>query len=173
MRLLVFAALCALAACARQEAIVTCDLSAAREVHFTADDAGDVLSAQTIGPACDKAVGLYTIRTGDGHPVYAWSAPMERAFGGAYQPADEAQAFLDRWAEAHIVRTSDAPEWPLPETASSTLDRLTYEDIRARDLPMLCHLSAVARESCIFWEPGAALASLYLERDIPIAEAAP
>jgi hypothetical protein len=169
----------ALSACAPREVAETCDLTATRQIAFTPDGVHENVTARTIGPSCDKAIGLYTVTAEDHHPIWAWTAPMSVAFGEAYRPAstEEAQAFLDRWTQPETGATSSAPAWEAlardPRHARTTLDRLTYDDIRARDLPMLCHLTGVARETCVFWEPGAAGASSYLERDVAVAGESP
>ncbi len=165
-------ALC-LAACAPREA-AHCNVSFDREIAFTAPDARDVVTVRALGPSCDKVVALYVIASEDGHPIWAWTAPASRAFGDAFQiaDADAMRAFLERWASPRIERTSAAPAWPLREGAHTTLNRLTYEDIRARDLPMLCHLSGVALETCVFWEPAAAGAGHLLDREAPEEAAA-
>ncbi|MEJ0059662.1 MAG: hypothetical protein WDM79_08890 [Terricaulis sp.] len=169
----------ALAACAPEQVAETCDLTATRAIAFTPDGAQENVIARTIGPSCDKAIGLYVVTSEDHHPIWAWTAPMSRAFGDAYRPAspEEAQAFLDRWAQPETGATGAAPAWTAladdPREARTTLDQLTYEDIRARDLPMLCHVTGVARETCVFWEPGAAAASSYLERDVAAAGETP
>ena len=50
--------------------------------------------------------------------------------------------------------------------AHTAFEREIYEDVRARALPMACHLSGVARETCIVYEPAAAAAMAFLERDV-------
>lgn len=167
IRAAIMLALFALAACApRQES--TCNLSFDREIAFTAPDAADVVTVRTFGPACDRTVGLFTVVNGDGDPLWAWAAPLHNAFGDAFlgASAETMQTFLERWSQPTIERTSAAPPWPLPESARTTLDRQTYEDIRARDLPMLCHASGTAIEACVFWEPAAAGAGHYFDRDV-------
>lgn len=160
-----------LAACAPREA-VHCNASVEREVAFTALGAHDIVTARTLGPSCDKTILVYVIASEDGHPLWAWTAPAARAFGDAFAGADAVRAFLERWASPRIERTSAAPAWPLPDGARTTLDRLTYQDIRARDLPMLCHYSGTGAETCVFWEPAAAGAGHLLDRDAP-EEASP
>ena len=41
----------------------------------------------------------------------------------------------------------------------------TYEDIRARDLPMLCHATATGAEACVFYEPAAGAAGHFFDRE--------
>ncbi len=164
-RLIAFALLNA--ACApAQEA--RCDISVTRELSFTAADAQDTVTVRAFGPSCDKAIGHYEIRTAEGHPIWAWSAPLPRAFGDVFA-ASEPEAmreFLQRWARPTLSTTGQASEWPLLAPGQTTLDRLTYDDLRARDLPMLCHASATARETCVFWEPAAGGAGHLLDRDV-------
>lgn len=166
MRALLFCALLALAACAPRAA-PNCDLSFDRDIAFTAADAQDVVTARAFGPACDRTIGVFSVSSADGHPLWSWTAPMSQAFGDALAGADaEAmRAFLERWSQPTLLRTSQAPAWPLPQTARTTLDRLTYEDIRARDLPMLCHSAGTGVEACVFWEPAAAGAGHMYDRD--------
>jgi hypothetical protein len=167
IRILIPLALLALAAC-MPRAPSDCNLSFDREVAFTPDDAQDVVTARSLGPSCDKTVGLFTVSGADGHPLYAWSAPMTQAFGDTFAgaTAEAMNAFLERWSQPTLLRTSAAPAWPLPESARTTLDRLTYEDIRARDLPMLCHSTGTGVEACVFWEPAAAGAGHMYDRDV-------
>jgi hypothetical protein len=154
----------ALAACAPRQA-TQCDVSATRSVSFTQPNARDVIVTRVIGPNCAEAVALYAVRETDGHLVWTWAGPLRQLYGdGATN--DGAEAFLQQWALASIATTSTAPTWQRLAPGQTTLDRLTYEDIRARNLPMLCHLSGTAREVCAFWEPAAGVAGLYLERNV-------
>ncbi len=144
-----------------------CDLSHSREIAFTGSG-GDTLTVRAIGPSCDKAVGLYVVRDAEERPIWSWSAPMSHAFVEVFA-ADEPEAmesFLARWADPVLTTTQSAPEWSALARDQTTLDQLTYEDIRARDLPMLCHFSGTARQVCAFWEPAAGGAGLYYERDV-------
>jgi hypothetical protein len=159
------AALCAAAACSAPAP--RCDLTVTRDLAFTDAQALDSVTARAIGPSCDRAVGLYDVRSADGHPIWAWTSPLQRAFGDVF-PATEHETmtdFLERWAQPTLTTTQQAPDWPLLAPGQTTLDRLTYDDIRARDLPMLCHASGTARETCVFWEPAAGGAGHLLDRD--------
>lgn len=173
MRLLLSAvAALAASACAREPA--SCDRAATATIAFSS--AADTVTARTFGPACDKAVGVIAIAAEDGTPLYAWSAPLHPTFGNLFEPrvdgptVETADEFLARWAALRIAQTGEAPPWaaraPAPPGAQTTMDRELYEFIRARDLPMACHLSAVAREACVYFEPAAAAASPFLERDV-------
>jgi hypothetical protein len=166
---LAFAAMAALAlgACAPRTA-ARCNLEASHELAFTAADARDTVLAQAIGPSCDKAIGLYVIRAADGYPIWSWSAPLAHHFGDVFAAEDHehVQAFLDSWVEPQVSTTQSAPAWDALVHGQTSLDRLTYEDIRARNLPMLCHFSGTARQTCVFWEPAAGGAGHFLDRDV-------
>jgi len=151
-----------LAACTQHPA-AQCEYSATRNAEFTHTGANDVITARAIGPNCEEAVALYAVREEDGHLVWTWAGPLRQLYDG---DADGAQAFLQQWALANVTTTNTAPTWSRLAPGQTTLDRLTYEDIRTRNLPMLCHLSSAAREVCAFWEPAAGVAGLYFERNL-------
>lgn len=167
MRSLLVAALITLASCA-PSAPASCDLQATHEFSFGDDAAADLITAQAIGPTCDKTIGFYTIRDRDGFPIWSWSAPLKHAFGDVFAADDRehVQNFLDRWVVPALATTASAPEYGTLQPGQTTLDRLTYEDIRARDLPMLCHFTGTARQTCVFWEPAAGGAGHFLERPV-------
>ena len=152
-----------------------CELVAEARVDLTAPGAADRVTARSFGPTCEEAILLYAVTTADGEAIWAWSGVAQRAFGEAMRGGntDTMQSFLDRWVSAQVERASAAPPWPLIGDAAVTLERATYEDIRARDLPVLCHLSGVARETCVFWEPAAGGAGHFYERDAQDAGGAP
>jgi hypothetical protein len=165
MRFAVFAALI-LAACSG--AAPRCDFAFSRDLAFTSAAARDAITARSFGLSCDKAILHYEIRGADGDPIWAWSAPLPRAFGDVFAANDAAamRDFLERWVQPKLAITSAAPQWRLLAPGQTSLDQLTYEDIRARALPMLCHASASAREVCIFWEPAAGGAGHFFDRDV-------
>lgn len=165
--LLLLLALCMVSACGPQRA-ARCDLSLTRDLSFTSAEAHDQIIVRSFGATCDKATGLYDIRDEGGHPIWAWAAPLPRAFGhaaAADKPA-EMQAFLERWIQPTLTTTHTAPAWAALLPGQTTLDQFTFDDIRARDLPMLCHASGTGREICIFWEPAAGGAGHYFDREI-------
>ena len=164
MKRLAIAFLLVIAACAPRQASL-CDVSTTRNVSFTQANARDVVTTRAIGPNCGEAVALYAVREADGRLIWTWAGPLRQMYGdGATR--DGAEAFLQQWALPTVATTSTAPMWQRLAPGQTTLDRLTYEDIRARNLPMLCHLSGTAREVCAFWEPAAGVAGLYLERNV-------
>ncbi|MDZ4691946.1 hypothetical protein [Terricaulis sp.] len=154
-------------ACARAPVQASCEFRSAHELAFTAPDAADTIVAESRGEACDKAVGLLVIRAADGYPIWSWSAPLSHRFGNVFAPDDTEHmvSFLEAWAQPEITTTQSAPAWDTLVPAQTTLDQLTYEDVRARDLPMLCHFSGTARQTCVFWEPAAGGAGHMLDRD--------
>lgn len=154
------------AACSPQQ---RCDITVTRDVTFTAPDAHDVITARAIGPSCDKTIGLYTIHAADGYPIWSWTSPMSHRFGDAFDTSNpnHMREFLERWAQPTTLSTTNTiPAFARLAPGQTTLDRLTYEDIRARNLPMLCHLSGTARETCVFWEPAAGGAGHFLDREV-------
>lgn len=164
-RLAVSAMALAVAACSGAG---RCDLEVSRTIAFTAENAADTVRVLATGPACDKAIGSYEIRDAEGHPIWVWAAPLPRAFGDVF-PAQEREVmrdFLARWSQPSIARTSTAPAWSDLGPGLTTLDQLTFEDIRARDLPLLCHASATGRETCVFWEPAAGGAGHFYDREM-------
>jgi hypothetical protein len=154
--------------CAPRERAGACDMAASREIAFSNAEAADVITARSFGEGCRDAIGLITVTTADGAPVWSWTAPLHRVFGDHFiEPEREAMGvFLERWTETEISTTSGAPEFSLLAPGQTTLDAMTYEDVRARNLPMLCHYSGTARQACVFWEPAAGGAGHLLDRDI-------
>ena len=145
-----------------------CDVSVTRDLSFSGAEAEETITARAFGPSCDKAIGLYEIRDEDGRPIWAWASPLGHSFGDVFaadQPASMRE-FLERWAQPHLATTQSAPAWPALQPGQTTLDRLTYDDIRARDLPMLCHASGTRRETCIFFEPAAGGAGHFYDREM-------
>jgi hypothetical protein len=157
----------ALAACAPRQG-AGCDVIVTQDLALSSSESQETVTARAIGPSCDKAVGLYAIHDAEGHPAWAWAAPLPRAFGDAFVDADEEamREFLTRWARPNVSTTQAAPEWEALTAGQTTLDRLTYDDIRARNLPLLCHASGTGRELCVFWEPAAGGAGHYFERNV-------
>jgi hypothetical protein len=164
VRSLAFALLTLVCACAPRAD--RCDLQATHAIGFSA--AGETVTTRAIGAACNKAIGVFAVLDAEDRPIWSWSAPLESAYGDVFPPDDREamRDFLERWAEPSVATTADAPAWALLAPGQSTLDRATYEDIRARTLPMLCHSSGSARETCIFWEPAAGFAGHFYDRDV-------
>src|SRR5512134_123662 len=99
MRILVLSALALLGACTQQQA-GRCDFTETRQVAFTSAEAQDRITVRSFGVSCDKAVGVYEIIDAEGHPIWAWAIPLQRAFADVFR-ADEPkhmQKVLEEWA---------------------------------------------------------------------------
>jgi hypothetical protein len=144
-----------------------CDYSQTREVTFSSGETQDRITTRSFGASCDKAIGVYEIVDAEGHPIWAWAAPLQRGFGDVFEASDaeHMQTFLEQWAQPEITTTQAAAEWRVLTAGQTTLDEFTYSDIRARNLPMLCHFSGTARQTCVFWEPAAGSAGHLYDRD--------
>ncbi len=161
-------ALCALAlatACSPQQQ--RCDFTHTQDLNFTGGVTADKITVRSFGVTCQKAIGIYEITDAEGHPIWAWATPLPRAFGDVFtEDPDHMLQFLERWSQPDLSTTQSAPEWSTLTPGQTTLDELTYADIRARDLPMLCHYSGTARQLCVFWEPAAGGAGHLFDRDV-------
>lgn len=165
-RFLFIGAIAFASACTPQQA--RCDFSETRQIAFTSGEARDRVTVRSFGVSCDKAIGVYEIIDAEGHPIWAWATPLQRAFGDVFK-ADEPehmQTFLEEWSQPILLTTLDAPEWSALVPGQTTFDEFTYADIRARNLPMLCHYSGTARQTCVFWEPVAGGAGHLFDRDV-------
>lgn len=165
MRLIALCVLALAGACSQQQG--RCDFMRAQSVAFIGAAATDTITVRTFGASCKKAIGVYEIVDGEGHPIWAWAAPLPRAFGDVFtDDPDHMREFLDQWSQPEIATTQSAPDWAALAPGQTTLDELTYGDIRARNLPMLCHFSGTARQICVFWEPAAGGAGHLFDRDV-------
>jgi hypothetical protein len=166
-----FLPLLALALAACSPGARSCDLTVERDLVFTSAEAEEGVTARAFGASCDKAVGVYVVHDGESRPIWSWSVPLEHAFGDVFAAGDtEAMvAFLERWATPDLASTKAAPDYALLAPGQTDLDRATYEDLRARDVPMLCHFSGAERQTCIFWEAAAGAAGHFYDRDAPAA----
>lgn len=167
IRFLLLCSLILTASCTRLAA-ERCDFTHSREIAFTGGPSADRVIVRTFGASCDKAIGVYEILDGESAPIWAWAMPLPRAFGDTFtaEDPDHVVTFLERWSQPAITTTTTAPPWESLPPGQTTLDEFTYNDIRARDLPMLCHFSGTARETCVFWEPVAGGAGHFLDRDV-------
>jgi hypothetical protein len=167
IRFLVLATLMFAGSCAPQQT-ARCDFTETREIAFTSAVAQERIIVRSFGASCDKAIGVYEIVDAESHPIWAWASPLQRGFGDVFSPdePEHMQMFLEQWSQPTIETTQAAPEWRALAPGQTTLDQLTYTDIRARNLPMLCHFTGTARQLCVFWEPAAGGAGLFYERDV-------
>lgn len=166
MRALFVGALALIASACTQQA-ERCDFTYTRQISFSGMGQ-DRVTVRSFGTSCDKAIAVYEIIDAEGHPIWAWATPLQRAFGDVFAADEPAhmETFLEEWSQPVIGRTSAAPEWAALVPGQTTLGELTYADIRARDLPMLCHFSGTARQTCVFWEPAAGGAGHLFDQDV-------
>ena len=165
MRLIAVSALALAAACTQEQG--RCDFTHTQDVAFSGGATADQITVRTFGASCQKAIGVYEIIDGEGHPIWAWATPLPRAFGDVFtEEPEHMRQFLEQWSQPEIATTQGAPEWAALVPGQTTLDELTYADVRARDLPMLCHYSGTARQTCVFWEPAAGGAGHLFDRDV-------
>lgn len=147
------------------------DAVARATIAFTAPDAKDVVEARALGPKCESAAVVWTLRAADGALLHVQAAPYVHIA----QPKDaadvrELQAFLDRWVSVTVDDTSQSPAWPagadvLPEDAGagagSPLLRDTYEAVRTAKLARLCLITAHESFSCLFYDPDAKVTDVH------------
>jgi hypothetical protein len=166
MRLLLISAFALVGACTQQAG--RCDFTETRQIAFTSAEAQERITVRSFGVSCDKAIGVYEIIDAEGRPIWAWATPLQRAFGDVFkaEEPEHMQAFLEEWSQPILLTTLDAPEWNALVPGQTTFDEFTYADIRVRNLPMLCHFSGTARQTCVFWEPVAGGAGHLFDRDV-------
>jgi hypothetical protein len=137
-------------------------------IGFTAPDAKDLVEARALGPTCESAAVVWTLRAADGALLHVQAAPYVHIA----QPKNagdraELQAFLDRWVGVSVDDTGQSPAWPagaelLPEEAGagagSPLLRESYEAVRSAKLARLCLTTAHESFSCLFYDPDAKVA---------------
>lgn len=167
IRFLSIAAVALFSACTQPQA-GRCDFVETRQIAFTSADAQDRITVRSFGASCDKAIGVYEIIDAEGHPIWAWATPLQRAFGDVFkaEEPEHMQTFLEEWSQPTLLTTQSAPEWSALVPGQTAFDEFTYADIRARNLPMLCHFSGTARQTCVFWEPVAGGAGHLFDRDV-------
>lgn len=171
MRTLVFVlAALALVGCDRPRAVdAGCTREVTREVSWSGA-APDSITASSSGPSCLQAIVTLAIRNAGGDALWVHAAPYyDMVVGGAPPPdapvvsGQRMDEFLSAWAEPTLATTDTLPEWregaeSLAESADTfsydtAFDRPTYEQLRARALPMLCYAAAVEATRCLIVDP--------------------
>lgn len=176
MRLLLMTlAVATLAACSRpaetQTAAAGCARSATHEVTWSNAAAPDVVTATSAGPSCAQAVVTLVMRNAAGDPLLAFAATHYAMTAGDSPPPDGLPAvsdadmdrFLAGWANVTEMRSGALPEWradaaTLTESATTfayvtPFSRDVYENMRSRDLPMVCYAGAVEGSRCLIIDP--------------------
>ncbi len=145
-----------------------CTVSATRGVAFSTPN--DRVTAEARGPACDKLAAVLTIRAANGALLWTYAAPADWLAPGVLGAGASRTAAADAmedWAKVSVQTTAEFAPWP--ETAPGAyatsdmrtpFDRDGYEDIRARNLPVLCFATGAQTTDCIFWDKEAGMAQL-------------
>lgn len=150
----------------------TCIKPVSRDVALTAPGARDMLQAEVIGPTCQQAGLLLSLRKADGSLLWSYSVramdtwAFEPGVDGQPPPPEAAmQKFLtDVLANVRIETSETAPDWP--ETADrpedptglfhvSPMPREAYLMLRARKVPVLCVQAEMGTSHCISFDPEA------------------
>lgn len=149
------------------------DAGCAREITREVAWSGavpDRITASANGPSCLQAFVTLSIRAANGDALWIHAAPYyDMVAGGAPPPdapavsAERMDAFLSSWAEPTLGRSGTLPHWragsaSLTESADTfaydtPFDRDAYEQLRARDLPMLCYAAAAEASQCLIIDP--------------------
>jgi hypothetical protein len=168
MRILIIAAVAALAACSQAEEAETmsagCD---ARGVsQWAAGEATYSVEAASFGPDCARAVATIVIRDGSGVPVYSEAHLAAHVMPLAHvTDAVAMQTALAEWTNPGQRQTSAGlPQWPANAESPATgefpfyphegIDRAQYEGIRARNLPVICYVQGMESLNCLVLEDG-------------------
>jgi len=161
-----------LAACSQPSAPAPagCARSATHEVTWSQADAADVITTSSQGPSCSRAVVTFVARNARGDPLWAFASTYyDMTAGGAPPPGAPAvtdaqmDAFLAGWANVTVSTTNTLPEWregvaTLTESATTfaydtPFTRDVYENLRARNLRMICYAAAVEATQCLIIDP--------------------
>ena len=142
-----------------------CNHVISRTVAFTAANARDTVEARSVGPSCETAIVVWTLRDAAGKPLWTHAAPYAWLWASADPRAsDELRTFLERWAGVAVDDTSASPAWARDKaggadgwgaSGGSMFARDTYETIRTARLPRICVPTTSERYQCIFYDPQA------------------
>lgn len=160
-----------LANCSRptEQTDAGCAREITREVAWSGA-APDRITASSSGPSCLQSFVTLSIRAANGDTLWVHAAPYYDMVAGGAPPPDarpistaQMDTFLNGWAEPTLGRSSTLPQWregiaTLTESAATfsydtPFDRETYEQLRARDLPMLCYAAAAEASQCLIVDP--------------------
>lgn len=145
-----------------------CDIVQTRTVALTSTEKPDTVEARALGPDCDHAVILLTVRAADGRALHAYAdaQPWFEAEIDTSKGITRAQmtTFLSEWATITPETAQRLPEWKAgrdvlqPEDAmgyyvSSPLDREVYTDLRKRNVPIACYAIGREGQKCIAFDP--------------------
>lgn len=177
MRILVIAALVALAGCLQQtseekseETTVASAPCVATANRDWAPEGGPrfKVEATSAGPDCQHAVATLAIRDAANgiHWVAAYPASQVMSLASA-RSLEEMQAALADWTNSSnstIVTSSALPDWPanadrpengeFPFYAAEGMDRGQYMSIRQQNVPVFCYVQGMESLNCLGYLDG-------------------
>lgn len=128
-----------------------CAASKSWTVAFTAPGAKDVMTVDTLGPACEGAVTVLVVRDAGGQPAFvdvwpfAWFADNNGAL-----PAPGAA--LDRLYAGGAMKASALPEEPENERQWLEAPPEVYARARGQGGPLLCYTVAHEGGRCAWFD---------------------
>jgi hypothetical protein len=140
---------------------LTCHVYKARPISFQNATSQDVLEVGVgIGP-CERATLTIVVRSDVGHILYSYVAPFKQHIADWYVPDldKEAHRFIDRQLERGLGSSADLPPWEEPEayqdkhSATISLSREEYEELRAKPRPMLSHPTYYEGWTSVVFDP--------------------
>jgi len=176
MRFLLIASALALSACtlstntAGNERAAGCARSATHNVAWSTDGAEDTITTSSDGPTCAQAVVTFVARSSAGDPLWVFATTYFDMTSGGIPPEgapavteEQMDRFLTGWADVTLQRSGELPEWregfdtlsaSAPTFSYDTpLGREAYEEMRARNLQMICYAAAVEATQCLLMDP--------------------
>ncbi|MEQ1818037.1 MAG: hypothetical protein ABL871_05450 [Terricaulis sp.] len=176
MRFVLIAAALALSACtlstntAENENASGCARTATHDVTWSNEGASDTITTRSDGPTCAQAVVTFVARNSDGDPLWAFASTYYDMTMGGIPPEgapevtdEQMDTFLAGWADVTLQRSGELPEWregfdSLSASAQTfsydtPFGREAYEEMRARNLQMICYAAAVEATQCLLMDP--------------------
>ncbi len=175
MRLVFIAAALALSACTFSANTANnaegCARTATHNVTWSTEGTEDTITASSDGPTCAQAVVTFVARSSTGDPLWVFASTYYDMTSGGIPPEgapavtdEQMDTFLTGWADVTLQRSGELPEWregfdSLSASAQTfTYDtpfgREAYEEMRARNLQMICYAAAVEATQCLLMDPG-------------------
>jgi hypothetical protein len=122
----------------------------------------------TIGPSCGRAVVVLVVRDGQDVPLWIDTlTTMNLELLGLADTPQQMKEALETWidpAGSDLTLASSLPAWPEDAAAPSDtgdivleiepgLDRIDWEGMRARNLPLYCYSKDIDCSTCLVLEP--------------------
>ena len=129
---------------------------------------GLVVKGWTSGPTCKSAIVTLGVYDEGGLPIYAWASAAQFIFGlQNANTAEEMKAALNEWNGPDNLppdTTGTLPPWNetsgQPDQAEfffipqDGMDKATYENLRKRNLPLLCYPQGRESTLCLAFYAG-------------------